>query len=64
MNAPASATQDNDIANELQTMLKRQQEAYLNEGAVSAEVRIDRIDRGIDVVYANRDRIVEALNSD
>ena len=64
MNAPASATQDNDITSRLQNMLDRQRDAYLAEGAVDAETRIDRLDRGIDVVYANRDRIIEALNSD
>lgn len=64
MNAPVSAAKDNDIASELQAMLERQREAYLSEGAVSADVRIDRLERGIDVVYARRDRIVEALNSD
>ena len=64
MNAPASVTQDNEITTELQTLLDRQRDAYLAEGAVDAETRIDRLDRGIDVVYANRDRIIEALNSD
>ncbi|MFN2287606.1 MAG: coniferyl aldehyde dehydrogenase [Chromatocurvus sp.] len=64
MNAPASVKQDNEITTELQTLLDRQRDAYLAEGAVDAETRIDRLDRGIDVVYANRDRIIEALNSD
>ena len=64
MNAPVSVAQDNDITTELQTLLDRQRDAYLAEGAVDAETRIDRLDRGIDVVYANRDRIIEALNSD
>ncbi|MEQ8515244.1 MAG: coniferyl aldehyde dehydrogenase, partial [Chromatocurvus sp.] len=64
MNAPVSSTQDNDIVTGLQAMLDRQREAYLKEGAVSAEARLDRLDRGIDVVYANRERIVDALNSD
>lgn len=64
MNAPVSATQDNDITTELQNLLDRQRDAYLAEGAVDAGTRVDRLERGIDVVYANRDRIVEALNSD
>lgn len=64
MNAPVSVSQDNDIEAGLQAMLDRQRDAWLSEGAVSAEARIDRLDRGIDVVYAHRERIVEALNSD
>ena len=64
MNAQAPYKQDNDIVEALQATLERQRAAFLAEGAVSAESRIDRLDRGIDVVYANRERIVEALDSD
>ena len=64
MNAPVSPAKDNDTSSHLQAMLDRQRKAYLNEGTVTAEARIDRLDRAIDVVYSNRERIVEALNSD
>ncbi|PLW83567.1 coniferyl aldehyde dehydrogenase [Kineobactrum sediminis] len=45
-------------------VLEAQRQDYLREGAVSAETRIDRIDRGIDVVLKYQDRLVDALNTD
>jgi coniferyl-aldehyde dehydrogenase len=64
MNAPVSAGKDNDIGAALKTQLDKQRKAFLDDGFPDAETRIDRLDRGIDVLYSNRERIVEALDSD
>jgi len=64
MNAPQSVTQAEDIEQRMLQALEAQRKDYLREGDVSAETRIDRLDRGIDVVLKYRDKIVEALNAD
>lgn len=48
----------------MRELLDRQRKAFLNEGAVSAETRIDRIDRAITLVYDNQSAIVEAMSAD
>ena len=45
-------------------LLRLQRESYLAEGEVSAETRIDRLDRTIDVLVANAEKISEAMNAD
>ena len=50
MNAPEKLPVDGDIETQMQAVLEAQRADYLNEGVVSAESRIDRIDRGIDVL--------------
>ena len=64
MNAPQSVTQAEDIEQRMLQALEAQRKDYLREGDVSAETRIDRLDRGIDVVLKYQDKIVEALNAD
>jgi coniferyl-aldehyde dehydrogenase len=64
MNAPQSITQTEDIEQRMLQALEAQRKDYLREGDVSAETRIDRLDRGIDVVLKYQDKIVEALNAD
>ena len=64
MNAPQSVTQAEDIEQRMLQALEAQRRDYLREGDVSAETRIDRLDRGIDVVLKYQDKIVEALNAD
>jgi coniferyl-aldehyde dehydrogenase len=49
---------------EMLGLLERQREAYLSEGAVSAAVRKDRIDRLIALVLENQDVLVEAISKD
>lgn len=49
---------------EMLSLLERQRESYLNEGAVSAAVRKDRIDRLISLVTDNQDAFVEAMAKD
>ena len=64
MNAPTQLDNQNAIAAEMTAALRAQREDYLREGVVSAETRIDRIDRCIDVLVRYADQVSEALNSD
>ncbi|WP_062270357.1 coniferyl aldehyde dehydrogenase [Endozoicomonas arenosclerae] len=49
---------------DMQAVLDRQKAAYLEEGPVSAEVRIDRLNRLIDLVHDHKDEMVVALSKD
>ena len=49
---------------EMLAVLERQRAACIADGAVSLEVRQDRLNRAIDVVVANAERFVEALRED
>lgn len=64
MNAPESPDRHSDIEARMKTVLEAQRADYLAEGAVSAETRIDRLERGIDVLFRYRDKVADALNSD
>jgi coniferyl-aldehyde dehydrogenase len=64
MNAPEQISVPDDIEQQMNAVLKAQREDYLKEGAVSAESRIDRLERGIDVSIKYQDKLIEALNSD
>ncbi|MCZ6831501.1 MAG: coniferyl aldehyde dehydrogenase [Gammaproteobacteria bacterium] len=44
--------------------LQAQRDDFINEGHVSAEARIDRLNRGIAAISKHQDRLVEALNTD
>ncbi|MDO9518973.1 MAG: coniferyl aldehyde dehydrogenase [Pseudohongiella sp.] len=48
----------------LRAALDAQRADYLHQGEVSAKIRIDRIDRGIDVLLKYQDKLVDALNTD
>lgn len=48
----------------MHAVLRKQQEAFLNEGPVSLEVRLDRLERVMKMVYENKDDIVQACNRD
>ena len=54
MNAPQQVVVSPDIELKMQDALKAQRESYLQEGFVSAETRIDRLNRAIDVLSATR----------
>ncbi len=54
---------DTDIAR-MHDILARQKQAFINEGAVSAETRIDRLDRAINLVFENQAAIVDAMSAD
>jgi coniferyl-aldehyde dehydrogenase len=49
---------------DMQAILDRQKKAYIAEGAVSAETRIDRIDRAISLLKTNGPKLCEAMAAD
>jgi coniferyl-aldehyde dehydrogenase len=64
MNAPEQIPAQGDTETQMQAVLEAQRSAYLEEGEVSAETRIDRLNRGIDIQIKYQEKLVEALNSD
>ena len=64
MNAPEQIPVQEDVEARMNATLALQREEYLREGLVSAETRIDRLDRGIDALVRYQDKLVEALNTD
>ncbi len=64
MNAPPTIPQAAETGQRMLQVLEAQRKDYLREGEVSAAARVDRIDRGIDVLLRYQDRIVEALDAD
>ena len=54
----------NDISARMMATLSAQRENFLREGEVSAESRIDRIDRCIDLLVRYSNQICDAINSD
>jgi coniferyl-aldehyde dehydrogenase len=64
MNAPQQVPTQGDIEQQMKAALEMQREAYLKEGMVSAETRIDRMQRAVNVLVNYQDKIVEALNTD
>ena len=64
MNAPEQVPVQDDVESQMQAALASQREDYLQEGIVSAETRIDRLDRGIDGLIRYQDKLVQALNAD
>ncbi|HYG26262.1 MAG TPA: coniferyl aldehyde dehydrogenase [Caulobacteraceae bacterium] len=63
MNAAAKLAADDHRA-VMMDVLARQKAAHIREGAPSAELRIDRINRCIGLLIDYQDRIVEALDED
>lgn len=55
---------DTDAANNIHNILQKQRAAFQREGAVSAQVRQDRIQRIIDLVFDNREQLVASLAED
>ena len=65
MNAPETHTEQQDpIAESMLKTLQSQRDDFINEGHVSAEARIDRLNRGIAAISKHQDRLVEAMNTD
>lgn len=60
LNAIAPASPDTEVEH----LLNLQRADFLQEGHVSAEVRIERLNRAIDLIYDNQNAIVEALSKD
>ena len=50
--------------NNMHEILNNQKKFYLENGSPSYELRIDRLNRVKDIVLANKDKIVDALNED
>ncbi|MBV1904461.1 MAG: coniferyl aldehyde dehydrogenase [Pseudomonadales bacterium] len=48
----------------MQELLVRQSQAYLNEGSVSAETRIDRLDRAVQILLEHKQPLCEAMRDD
>lgn len=48
----------------MQSLLERQRSAYLKEGEVATAIRVDRLDRAINVLKNNEQRFVDAMNED
>ncbi|MEC8346444.1 MAG: coniferyl aldehyde dehydrogenase, partial [Pseudomonadota bacterium] len=49
---------------QMQSILDRQRAAYLAEGIVSSETRIDRLERAVRVVKKHHKAFVQAMNED
>lgn len=65
MNAPNTINVSEDAITEaLMKTLQAQRDDYVAEGHVSAETRIDRMQRGMHSVAKHQDKLVEALNTD
>ena len=57
-------TQAEPTQADMQAILDRQKSAYIAEGAVSAETRIDRLDRAIDILKTHGHKLSEAMAAD
>lgn len=64
MNAPIKDFVDADTRQNMLTTLHAQRDSYIAEGYVSAETRIDRIDRAIDILVTHAEAISAAMNDD
>ena len=49
---------------DMHSVLKKQKDYFIKNGAPSYELRIDRLNRMKDIVLKNKDKIVDALNED
>ena len=64
MNAPEQLPTQGDIEEQMKAALEAQRADYMNEGVVTAETRIDRLQRGVDILIKYNEKLVDALNSD
>lgn len=64
MNAPQTMPDLSDIEEIMKAALELQREDYLREGVVTAETRIDRLQRGADILVKYNEKLVDALNTD
>ena len=48
----------------MEALLQKQRTAFVAEGFVSADTRLDRLDRALSLLYDNRDAIADALDQD
>ena len=59
-----ASTKDGSASAELLAVLDNQRTAFVHEGTVAAETRIDRIDRCIALLVDNQSAICEAVDKD
>ena len=64
MNAPQQIPALGDFEAQMKSTLDMQRQDYLQEGVVSKATRVDRLQRGIEVLIKYQDKLVEALNND
>jgi coniferyl-aldehyde dehydrogenase len=55
---------ETDAQSDMQRVLDRQKKAHIKDGPVSAEKRIDWIDRAIDLLVTHKDEITDAMRED
>ena len=60
----ASSQGISDVESTMQAQLETQRADFMQEGVVSAAVRIDRLDRGIDALVRYADKVAEAVHAD
>jgi len=63
MQSPTDTSADTSLTS-MQALLTGQQQAYLAEGVVSAQVRKDRLERAVSVISKNSKQLVDAMMSD
>ena len=59
-----TASNDEETKIAMQNTLELQRKAYIQEGEVSLETRINRIDRAIDILEKHGSKLCEAISSD
>lgn len=64
MNIAVDQASDNQTATAMKAALDAQRNDYTGSGVVSAETRIDRLNRAIDLVYGNQDALIDAFSQD
>ena len=62
--ATEMADQQNPVSEQMMAILDAQRTAFLNEGFVTAETRIDRLNRGIAAIAKHQERLIEAMDTD
>jgi coniferyl-aldehyde dehydrogenase len=62
--SPTAAVTEDMSAQQMQDILSSQKQAYLNDGVVSSALRIDRLERAVNVLKNNQQNFVDAMTAD
>lgn len=62
--SPTAAVTQDMSAQQMQDILSSQKRAYLNDGVVSTALRIDRLERAVNVLKNNQQNFVDAMTAD
>ncbi len=62
--SPTAAVTEDMSAQYMQDILSSQKRAYLNDGVVSTALRIDRLERAVNVLKNNQQNFVDAMTAD